>query len=227
MSTLDGRLAVVALRAVVSELEGDPAGAAEALRRLLGGAAPAAALAAPKRERPAKPDPEVTELIDRLVEQHGSQRAVARAAGVDFKQVNTWAKGRARPTLDNLRRLRAALVDDEDQGEEPEEPEDDQGEVDDQEHDDRPEPVRLVGALVDRFGDVEAAAAATGLGLARLQRWSDGGPCSPRALGRLREAANAPPGRNDARRREEATSAGADEAPAGEADAPPASRRTG
>ncbi|MCW8141215.1 MAG: helix-turn-helix transcriptional regulator, partial [Planctomycetota bacterium] len=163
-------------------------------------------------------------LIGRLVEQHGSQRAVARAAGVDFKQVNTWAKGRARPTLDNLRRLRAALVDDEDQGDEPEEPEDDADESDD---DDRPEPVRLVGALVDRFGDVEAAAEATGLGAAHLRRWSEGGPITPRALGRLREAANAPPGRNDARRREEATSAGADEAPAGEADAPPASRRTG
>lgn len=119
---LRDRLAVVALRTVLEQLEADPAGAADLLGDLF--------------------------------------------ANRDVKPENVLA---------------------EDEASAPDPPADDPPAPDD-----RPEPVRLVAALVDRFGDVEGAAAETGFALGALERWLAGGPITTSALYRLRAAAEAP-----------------------------------
>lgn len=225
MLTTD-RLAVAALRGVLQELEGDPAGARAALVALLAPPPPVVnrdlkpanvrSRSSRKRREP-EPDAEVVELLEQLVAQHGSQRAVARACGMAFKQINTWLKGRAHPTVANLRRLRAALE---------VEVEADEGEhdqADEAEPEERTEAQTLVAELVARYGDIEAVATSTGFGLAHLRAWAAGRTCSPRAIERLRDAVNAPRGKGlsfgDKRPARGATPAAAPEAAAGEDDA--------
>lgn len=86
--------------------------------------------------------------------------------------------------------------------------------VDDEEGQDeeRTEAQAFVAQLVERHGDLATVGERLGFGDEALARWSSGGACSPRALERLREAAHAPIGSGEERRRAaQGANRGADE----------------
>lgn len=235
---INDRLALAALRGVVQELEGDPAGAAEVLRRVLAAGpifvtaegcvdvdpSPPPAAAVDRDVKPANvtarwrppgvplvDGAEAAELARRLIEKHGGVVQAARALPTSPAALRRWRKG-APVQAATVERLRAAL--DRPVG---------AGDVEREERgnslavaiDDLTEAQQLVRQLSDKFGSLETAAEALGYEFGRLRELAAGGPCSEGALRRLRAAVGAPVGQR-ARFRYAPREEDAGEEPAGE-----------
>jgi hypothetical protein len=135
MVRLDDRLALAALRGVLGELEGDPDGAGEVLRRVLGGRDVKPDNALPVREvkpqnttrpaarqrvkarRPAPaaapappPQPEGARLVAQLERAHGDLAAVAERFGFNRELLRRWKTGATGCSPSTLARLRAAVA---------------------------------------------------------------------------------------------------------------------
>ncbi len=237
---IDDRLALAALRGVVQELEGDPAGAAEVLRRVLGSgpalswSSSSSPAIAPEPESSPPPAPPVVDrdtkpakasrqkppgvpLVDGAEAAELARQLVKRHGGVA-------QAARALPTSPAaLRRwlkgapVQAATV--ERLRAALERPVD----VEREERgnnlaaaiDDLPESQQLVRKLSEKHGGLDAAAEVLGYDFARLRELAAGGPCSAGQLKRLREAVEAPVGQR-ARFRYAPREEDAGEEPAGE-----------
>lgn len=239
------RLALAALRGVVQELEGDPAGAAEVLRRVLGSGPAAVAWSspgspaiapepkaspAPADDRDTKPSnvmarprpkPPGVPLVDGDEAAELARQLVAKHGGVA-------QAARAVPTsAAALRRwLKGAPVQAETVAKlraalERPPGDDDRGNCLAAAVDNETDAQQLVRKLSDKFGSLPAAAEALGYDFARLRELAAGGPCSEGMLKRLRASVEAPIGRGGpARLRYEPREGDAGEEPAGEEAAP-------
>jgi hypothetical protein len=124
---IDDRLALAALRGIVSEFDGNAAGAAGLLERLLAGDAPkppeapqarrakrppAAPTPKAKAKRPKAPpaaEPnEAQGLVRQLVARQGTAQAVAEAYGFSATLLGRWLGGAVQASPASLERLRAA-----------------------------------------------------------------------------------------------------------------------